>query len=347
MTGQQMPEQFPAPPYPADTRAKGWRFELDYEQIDQSDTWDLAPPEARPWLLMMWYAAWKQTPCGSLPADEEILPAKFGMPAELWAKYRRVMLRGWWQASDGRLYHDTLVARVIEMLDRRRKEADRKAAGRAKRALDDRKSPPKVPQMSHGTTNGQAQDSTPNPTPVPEPYTDEALIPPSAPPPAPASAPTRVHEAPPAPPEARGQSPTVYGEMARRLREGGIGRVNPGHQGFRTLVDAGVTAEEFMGYADKARSAEDPFSYLVTTVVNERKRAKFQAAQLHQGVMPRMPQTAPVRETFRERDDRLARERMAEWAPTIAADPRPAPPPAHHTDTIDMELPHGHLIEHR
>ena len=32
----------PAAPYPAITRAKGWRFELDYEQVDQSDTWALA-----------------------------------------------------------------------------------------------------------------------------------------------------------------------------------------------------------------------------------------------------------------------------------------------------------------
>ncbi|PIM52114.1 hypothetical protein CS062_16300 [Roseateles chitinivorans] len=84
----------PAPPYLADTKAKGWRFELDYEQVEQSDTWDLAPPGAKPWLLMMWFAAWRQAPCGSLPADEEVLPAKFGMPAELWQQYRRVMLRG-------------------------------------------------------------------------------------------------------------------------------------------------------------------------------------------------------------------------------------------------------------
>lgn len=34
-------------PYPCDTRAKGWRFELDHERIRQSDTWALAPPEIR------------------------------------------------------------------------------------------------------------------------------------------------------------------------------------------------------------------------------------------------------------------------------------------------------------
>ncbi|MFM2287424.1 MAG: hypothetical protein RL684_567, partial [Pseudomonadota bacterium] len=52
-------------PYQADTRAKGWRFELDYEQIEQSSTWSSAMtlaleglPLARPFLLAMWYAAW-------------------------------------------------------------------------------------------------------------------------------------------------------------------------------------------------------------------------------------------------------------------------------------------------
>lgn len=35
-------------PYPSDTRPKGWRFELDYERIEASDTWALAPAEVRP-----------------------------------------------------------------------------------------------------------------------------------------------------------------------------------------------------------------------------------------------------------------------------------------------------------
>jgi hypothetical protein len=41
------------PPYPADTRAAGWRFDLDTTRIRQSDTWTLARPEIRPWLLML------------------------------------------------------------------------------------------------------------------------------------------------------------------------------------------------------------------------------------------------------------------------------------------------------
>ena len=120
-------------PYPADTRAKGWRFELDYEKIEQSDTWDIANeiPLAQQCLLMMWYVAWKQEPCGSLPADETTLRAKCRVPADLWPGLRDVLMRGWWPAEDGRLYHDTLVARVNEMLDYRRKTAERVAKHKA------------------------------------------------------------------------------------------------------------------------------------------------------------------------------------------------------------------------
>lgn len=128
-------------PYPSDTRAKGWRFELDYEQIEQSGTWAAAMtaaldglPLARPFLLAMWYAAWKQVPCGSLPTDDRELAGAIGIPSAVFTEYREVLLRGWWLAEDGRLYHDTLTTRVIEMMGKRRSDSDRQAAKRAKDA---------------------------------------------------------------------------------------------------------------------------------------------------------------------------------------------------------------------
>lgn len=154
------------PPYPSDTRAKGWRFDLDYEQIEQSSTWALAGSEAKPWLLMLWFTAWKQVPCASLPADEEVIAAMIGMPAKTWAKHSKVMLRGWSKSSDGRMYHNVLTAKVREMLAKRRSESERKAAYRQG-----------TPALSHGTDTGQTQDShgkaadstrkaTPTPTPT-------------------------------------------------------------------------------------------------------------------------------------------------------------------------------------
>ena len=121
-------------PYPADTKAKGWRFELDLEQVRQSDTWALANAATRPWLLMLWATAWEQVPCGSLPADDALIAARMGMDLKAFTKVRTVLLRGWWVADDGRLYQDTIVTRVLAMLDKRTKDAQRTANSRAKRA---------------------------------------------------------------------------------------------------------------------------------------------------------------------------------------------------------------------
>ena len=126
----------PQPPYAVDTRAKGWRFELDYEQIEQSDTWDIAAeiPMAQHALLMMWLVAWRQDPCGSLPNDEAIIRAKCKLPPKAWALYRDVLMRGWWLACDGRLYHDTIAVRVLSMTSKRLDDAGRAAARRARKA---------------------------------------------------------------------------------------------------------------------------------------------------------------------------------------------------------------------
>jgi hypothetical protein len=131
------------PPYASDTRAKGWRFEIDHERIRQSDTWALAAADVRPWLLMLWMVAWEQAPCGSLPAEGELIAARLGMAPKAFAKHRSVLLRGWQQAEDGRLYHPVLTERVLEMVDYRVKAAARKAAYR-----DSHASPVVVPRDS-------------------------------------------------------------------------------------------------------------------------------------------------------------------------------------------------------
>ncbi|WP_322080209.1 hypothetical protein [Burkholderia cenocepacia] len=145
-------------PYPSDTRAKGWRFELDYERIRQSDTWALAAPEIRPWLLMLWMTAWEQTPCGSLPDDDELIAARIGMDLEQFQSAKKRLMRGWWAAEDGRLYHNTMVERVLEMLETRDKERARKAGQRERKKTADPSGD--VPDLSHGTDGGQPQDST-------------------------------------------------------------------------------------------------------------------------------------------------------------------------------------------
>lgn len=124
----------PPPPYPADTRAKGWRFELDLERIRQSDTWALAPADVRPWLLMLWAVAWEQSPCGSLPADHGLIAARIGIAPKAFERCRSVLMRGWAEADDGRLYHATVTERVLEMVAYRTAAAKRKEDYRARMA---------------------------------------------------------------------------------------------------------------------------------------------------------------------------------------------------------------------
>lgn len=139
------------PPYPSDTKAKGWRFELDIEQVMQSDTWAVASPELRPWLLMIWTISWQQVPCGSLPDDDEIIAARIGMKLAQFAKNKSILLRGWKLADDGRLYHPTITQRVLMMLEIKNRERDRKAAYRVKMSG-------KVPRDNQGTETGQTPD---------------------------------------------------------------------------------------------------------------------------------------------------------------------------------------------
>jgi hypothetical protein len=159
-------------PYSAEVRAKGWRFELDHERIEQSDTWALAPPDLRPWLLMLWLTAWRQTPCGSLPSEDALIAARIGMPLDRFAQVRTILMRGWWLAGDGRLYHDTITQCVLAMLAAREKERNRKADWRGRGHAP-------VPRDNSGTTNVQPRDSigghTPVTAPVPEPVPGNSL----------------------------------------------------------------------------------------------------------------------------------------------------------------------------
>jgi len=140
-------------PYPSDTKAKGWRLELDMEQFRQSDTWALASQTSRPWLLMLWAVAWEQVPCGSLPNDDELIAARLGIDVESFSEMKRVLLRNWWLAEDGRFYHDVMVSRVNAMLEKKAKDRDRKSGWRTRQSNG-------VTTESRVTDVGRTVDST-------------------------------------------------------------------------------------------------------------------------------------------------------------------------------------------
>lgn len=147
------------PPYPADLEAKGWNLDLDYERIEQSDTWAIASPEQRPWLLMLWLVAWRQAPVATLPDNDRLIAARIGLPLEKFTEWREVLLSGWELAKDGRLYHRTLTQHVLRMADKRSKDRARVAAFRSKSAV--------VEASNDGVTRYQHVSSTPTPTPTP------------------------------------------------------------------------------------------------------------------------------------------------------------------------------------
>ncbi|PLK47288.1 hypothetical protein [Uliginosibacterium sp. TH139] len=88
--------QCPPAPYADDVRAKGWRLEIDCERLFQSDTWALTPDAQRGSLLHLLVSAWTQNPCGSLPSQDALIAARIGLPAEVFAEQKAVLLRGWY-----------------------------------------------------------------------------------------------------------------------------------------------------------------------------------------------------------------------------------------------------------
>ena len=77
-----------------------------------------------------------------------------------------------------------------------------------------------------------------------------------------------------------------YAQIAGCLRRAGMGALDPGFPAFRALVDAGATADEFIGFVADALTKDQPFRWLVGAVAGERKRAASLATQIHRGPMP-------------------------------------------------------------
>lgn len=295
-----MSEAIRPAPYPGDTKAKGWRFELDLEQITQSDTWALASADERPWLFMLWTTAWQQTPCGSMPSDPRLICARLGMSVKQFERSKEVLLRGWWLADDGRLYHDTIVNRVQNMLGQKNGERNRKAEYRARKEAEERlrdanmqsSKPEFVPPMSHGTDMGQTWES--HGIDATGTGTGTGLD----------SSRSSTHCA--------SACELSSGDVCKAMKRAGVGDVNPGNQTLKALIDAGATLDEFAGAAAKAIEGGKGFAYALGIVKRDREQAAAMADKLHRGELPAAETTY----------QRSMRERMTEAAPMFA---RPAP----------------------
>jgi hypothetical protein len=301
-------------PYPADTRAKGWRFEIDLEQVIQSDTWALARPAVRPWLLMLWTVAWQQVPCGSMPADDELIIARLGIEPDVFEQHKKTLLRGWWQADDGRLYHPTITQRVLDMLGKKDAEKTRKAEYRrrkeAEAKLADINSRPDLShgtdmEMSHGTDAGRTWESCGSDDTRTRTRTRTGTgLDSSNPPPRAGEGPEVSHG-------------TAAGFVCKAIRAKGIADVNPSNPTLLALLDAGATKAEFEAAAESAVKAKAGFAYVLSVVRNERTRAASLVGQLHQGPQPTAAPPTPV-ETAHARK---MRETVEGLAPRVARRP--------------------------
>lgn len=263
-------------PYPPDTRAKGWRFELDLEQVMQSDTWALAAPELRPWLFMLWTTAWQQTPCGSMPSDDALIAARLGMPMALYAQAKAVLLRGWWQADDGRLYHDTITARVLDMLARKAGERKRKADYRARMEAERKAAESgNVPRDTTGTDAGRTWESHGCDATGTETGTGlgtevrstpaRALVAPPVP---------GTQGAAPAPDDdPAGFVPTPAGAACRAMKAAGFGSPNPSDPRLKAMLEQGVTVDEFVSVAKEAAQGGKGWPWVLRVVQNRRAEA--------------------------------------------------------------------------
>lgn len=99
--------------------------------------------------------------------------------------------------------------------------------------------------------------------------------------------------------------------VCKLMKSVGVADVNPSNQTLLTLLEAGATQHEFRAAAVKAVAMTKGFKYALAIVSGERADAAETAKSLHRGPMPQA-------ESFRERDDRIAAERMAEFAPGVA-----------------------------
>jgi hypothetical protein len=288
---------------------------------------------AQPALLMMWLTAWAQIPCGSFPNDEPVIRAKCKVPAKDWARMREVLMRGWWLADDGRLYHPTITQRVIDMLTRKDGERQRKAEWRARKEAElklaeanaQAKKSDDGPDLSHGTDTGLTWESHGTDDTGTGTGTGTGLDS-SYPPPNAGEAENDV------PPLSRG---TDAGRICRLMKSQGLASVNPSNQTLAELIAAGATDAEFTSAAQAAVAKQAGFAYALSIVTNERKRAATTAQQIHRGPMP---STAPM-ETAHARK---MRETVEGLAPGIAR--RSNAPAAPTPLTIDMEAPHAPAI---
>lgn len=128
------PKPAPLTSEDVDLRDFDW-MPLDVGRLRDSDLVVLASGDAFRAAVLLWCAAWHQSPAGSLPTDDRLLAnlAGYGRDIRGWASVRADALRGFVECSDGRLYHPLVCQKAIEANDQRKRQQSRTLAATAAR----------------------------------------------------------------------------------------------------------------------------------------------------------------------------------------------------------------------
>lgn len=167
----------PDPLTPADCDLRGYDFMPFYgvRYFRSSSYMQAAARNPRAGLAAMklWWEAWSQVPCGSLPDDDIELGmlADFGTDHRAWAKAKEIALRGFVKCSDGRLYHKELCEIALDKYDLRLKSDEKRESDRERlkewRAKQKKagkqpniETPIETPHETHSETVSETQDET-------------------------------------------------------------------------------------------------------------------------------------------------------------------------------------------
>ena len=158
----------PAPLVPAEVDLRDFAFmPLDVVRLRDSDIATKAKGDEFRCAVLLWCAAWHQTPAASLPDDDDILSqyAGFGRVVREWKKIKAGALRGWVKCSDGRLYHPVVAEKANDAWRAKLEQRWRTECARIKKHMQRHSLSLSIPDfevwMSQGCPQGQ-------PLPVPE-----------------------------------------------------------------------------------------------------------------------------------------------------------------------------------
>jgi hypothetical protein len=109
--------ELPLPPVPAACDLRDFPYlPLDVVRLRDSGLAASASGDEFRAAVLLWCASWHQVPAGSLPDDDRAIAhlAGYGRDARGWRKVQDGARRGWFKASDGRLYHLTVAEKAAE-----------------------------------------------------------------------------------------------------------------------------------------------------------------------------------------------------------------------------------------